>query len=189
MRSSSRIRLLPTSFESALIAVFFLASTGTLQQYLGIAGALAYLVVLAVLVPVAVRVVLPWFLAHTSERSALWLALATLVALVVVFAVVYPHANRHAGLAGSDRDDAANIATRHLLHLQYPYSTPTYLGNLINQLPGALFLDAPFVLLGNSAYQNLFWLAAFFLGLRYYFSRRAASPCSSSGSRSSRHRP
>ncbi len=76
MRSSSRIRLLPTSFESALIAVFFLASSGTLQQYLGIAGALAYLVVLAVLIPVAVRVALPWFLAHTSERSALWLALA-----------------------------------------------------------------------------------------------------------------
>jgi hypothetical protein len=108
------------------------------------------------------------FLAHTSERSALWLALATLVALAVVFAVVYPHANRHSGLAGSDRDDAANIATRHLFHLQYPYSTPTYLGNLVNQLPGALVIDAPFVALGNSAYQNIFWLAAFFLGLRYY---------------------
>jgi hypothetical protein len=170
MRSSSRIRLLPTSFESALIAVFFLASSGTLQQYLGIAGALAYLVALAVLIPVAVRFVLPWFLARTSERSALWLALLTLVALVVLFAVVYPHANAHGGGGGSDRDDAANIATRHLLHFQYPYSTPTYLGNLVNQLPGALFLDAPFVVLGNSAFQNLFWLVAFFLGLRYYFS-------------------
>ncbi len=87
-----------------------------------------------------------------------------------MFAVVYPHANSHSGLTGSDRDDAANIATRHLLHLRYPYTTPTYLGNYVSQLPGALFLDTPFVLLGNSAYQNLFWLPAFFLGLRYYFS-------------------
>ena len=168
MRSSNETRLLPTSFEWALIAVFALASSGTLQQYAGTAGALAYAAVLAVLIPVAVRVVLPWFLGHTSERSVLWLALLTLAVLVVVFAVVYPHANAHTGLSGSDRDDAANIATRHLLHLRYPYSTPTYLGNLINQLPGALFLDAPFVAIGNSAYQNLFWLAAFFLGLRYY---------------------
>jgi hypothetical protein len=170
MRSSNETRLLPTPSESALIAVFFLASSGTLQQYLGVAGALAYLAVLAALVPVAVRIVLPWFLARTSERSALWLALLTFAALVVVFAVVYPHANSHSGLTGSDRDDAANIATRHLLHGRYPYSTPTYLGNFVSQLPGALLLDSPFVLLGNSAYQNLFWLPALFLGLRYYFS-------------------
>src|SRR5205823_135849 len=50
----------------------------------------------------------------------------------------------------------------------YPYSTPTYLGNLISQLPGAVLLAVPFVAIGSSAYQNLFWLAALFLVLRRY---------------------
>ncbi len=156
------------ALEAAFAFVLFLASSGTVQQYLGLAGVAAYGVGLAAAVPVALRFVLPWFRARVSERTALWLALGTLIALVVAFAVIYPHANARGLTAGSDRDDAANIATRHLFHLEYPYSTPTYLGNVVSQLPGGLLLDAPFVALGNSAYQNVFWLAVLFVALWRY---------------------
>src|SRR5439155_5860118 len=152
--------------DAAFVLILFLASSGTVQQYLGLAGVAAYLGGLVVAVPVLERLALPFFLGRVSERRALQLALATYVVLVVAFAIVYPHANSHGATAGSDRDDAADIATRHLFHLQYPYSTPTYLGNLVSQLPGALLLDAPFVALGRSAYQNLFWLPMLFLVLR-----------------------
>jgi hypothetical protein len=62
-----------------------------------------------------------------------------------------------------------------LLHGRYPYYARTYLGNPVALLPGAIFLSVPFVLLGNSAYQNLFWLSAFFfLARRYLKSSRPA---------------
>jgi hypothetical protein len=149
-------------------AALFLASSGTVQQYLGLAGVAAYAVGLAVVVPIALQVALPWFERHVSERQALVLAGVTLLVLVVVFAVVYPHANVHTQGHGSDRDDAANIGTRRLFHLEYPYAQPTYLGNMISQLPGAFILDAPFVAMGSSAYQNVFWIGVLFLLLRWW---------------------
>jgi hypothetical protein len=39
-------------------------------------------------------------------------------------------------------------------------------------LPGALLLAVPFVLLGNSAHQNLFWLFAFLFSLNSYLKDR-----------------
>jgi hypothetical protein len=132
------------------------------QQYLGLAGVAGYLAGLVVAVPLATRLVLPVFQSRVSERAALWLAVGTLVVLTAAFALVYPYANRHGAGSGSDRDDAATIATRHLLHLQYPYSTLTYLGNPVSQLPGALLLAVPFVALGNAAYENVLWLPALF---------------------------
>jgi len=73
--------------------------------------------------------------------------------------VIYPRANVHLAMRGSDRDDALFDAARALLHGRYPYSRPTYLGNPITPLPGALILAAPFVLLRNVALANVFWSA------------------------------
>ena len=50
-----------------------------------------------------------------------------------------------------------------LLHGRYPYYVRTYLGNAVHEMPGMLLLATPFVLLGNSAYMNLFWLPVFFV--------------------------
>jgi len=149
-------------------AALFLGSSGTVQQYLGLAGVAAYAVGLSLVVPVAVRTALPWFERHVSERQALILAGVTFVGLIVAFAVIYPHANVHTQGHGSDRDDAATIGTRQLFHGEYPYAWPTYLGNMISQLPGAFILDAPFVAMGSSAYQNVFWIAVLFLLLRWW---------------------
>jgi len=85
----------------------------------------------------------------------------TVVLLAAAFAVVYPLANSGVIGPGSDRDEALNIATTELLEGRYPYYPKTYFGLPISPMPGSLFLAAPFMLLGNAAYQNLFWIAAF----------------------------
>jgi len=69
---------------------------------------------------------------------------------------------------GSDRDDALDLAARELMHGRYIYYPKTYHGNRISPLPGAVFLSVPFVLIGKSAYQNLFWLLILFLTIRFY---------------------
>lgn len=69
---------------------------------------------------------------------------------------------------GSDNDEALTIATTELLQGRYPYYPRTYLGNPISPLPGSLLLAVPFVLLGNGAYQNFFWLVIFALILNRY---------------------
>jgi hypothetical protein len=49
-----------------------------------------------------------------------------------------------------------------------PYSARTYQGNPIDLLPGEILLAMPFVLiLGNGAYQGLFWLSALFIAARW----------------------
>ena len=78
---------------------------------------------------------------------------------------------------GSDSDDALNLATRALLHGEYPYRIRTYLGSPATYLPGSLLLAVPFVLLGNAAYQDLFWLAAFLLSHRTLRLCSFVAPC------------
>jgi hypothetical protein len=118
-----------------------------------------------VLVPLALRLGIPHFRAHVDERRAVLLAALTFAALAVAFALVYPEVDARVGAQGSDRDEAADLAARHLMDLEYPYSTATYLGNYVSQLPGAVLLAAPFVAIGDSAYQNVFWLVVLFASL------------------------
>ena len=149
-------------------------STGQVQKYLGNAGVAAYLVLASVAIVAASRCIRSRFLSQMSERQAFWLATFTWLGVVVIFILVYPLAKSGFVGGGTDRDAALNIATRELLEGRYPYRLRTYLGNLITPLPGSLFLAVPFVLLGNSAYQNLFWLPALFVAIAVY-SRDARS--------------
>jgi hypothetical protein len=163
----SALNRLPAPLTAAgLIAALWLGSAGTVQEVAGTGAVAAYLVALCLLVPIALTRVVPAALAAISPRTALWLALLTLIALIVAFAVVYPIVNSGAHFSGgSDRDDDVNIATTRLLHLHYPYYARTYLDNPLSHLPGSYILAIPFVALGNGAYQNFFWLAALFLFL------------------------
>lgn len=145
-----------------------LPSSQEVEKYTGVTGLVLFLTLGSIVFLLGYRAAVPVFLATITERQSLYLAIATLVILVVVFAIVYPIADSGAVGGGSDRDDALNIAARELLSGRYPYDPLTYLGNLITPLPGAVFLATPFVLIGNSAYQNLFWLAVFFVAARMY---------------------
>lgn len=132
-------------------------SAFVVHKYLGVAGLFAYAAAVA-----AVLAVLPGLAWHPSERAVWRLAAATFLALIVVFALVYPAVNRHDAGAGSDDDDALDIGAAALLQGRSPYEERTYLGNVLHHLPGSFVLAAPFVLLSSSAWQNLLWLPLFF---------------------------
>jgi hypothetical protein len=97
------------------------------------------------------------------------MAVVAWAGLLAVFMVVYPIANAGVVGGGTDRDEALNIAVRELLAGRYPYYPRTYLNAPISPLPGAVLLAVPFVLLGNSAYQNLFWIVVFYLVVARWF--------------------
>jgi hypothetical protein len=149
----------------ALALTLIEPSVPVVTKYLGTGGALVF-----VAVGLAAIMGLPYwmrlFMALTPRQADLMAAVAILSVLMVVL-FVYPRANVHLPMRGSDRDDALEVATSALLHGRYPYRQLTYLGNPITPLPGALLLAAPFVLLGNVALVNVFWTAALFVTLRH----------------------
>jgi hypothetical protein len=92
----------------------------------------------------------------------------TFAILAIAFVIIYPIANSGVVGGGSDRDEALNLAATELLSGRYPYYIKTYLGGTLSPLPGAIFLSMPFVVLGNSAYQNFFWLFTFLVSMKLY---------------------
>ena len=146
----------------------FIPSTMVFHKYLGIAGVGAYIAVASLALFVGHRYLFKTFVSRVTEKGVLWLALATFLVLSSTFLLVYPVANSGFYGPGNDTDDALNIGVQQLLAGHYPYSVETYRDTPIGTLPGALLLASPFVLLGTSAYQNLFWLFAFFLAMRSY---------------------
>ncbi|MGB1249279.1 MAG: hypothetical protein ACPG8W_01490 [Candidatus Promineifilaceae bacterium] len=104
-----------------------------------------------------------WLHEALNERIANLIASAGFLLLIASFFVIYPRVNCQVLNCGSDRDDALNLATGHLLAGEYPYYEQTYHGNPITPMPGAVLLALPFRLLGNAAYQTFFWLGALFL--------------------------
>ena len=157
-----------------LALCLLIPSTDTVQKYLGSWAVAAFLAMGFVALLLVVTFVLPKLLTLPT-RWALVLIVSTFVGLIVLFAILYPIAQAGTVGGGSDADDALNIAATRLMQGQYPYYARTYLNNPIAPLPGAVVLSAPFVLLGNSALQNLFWLAVFcFVVARFTKSTRVA---------------
>src|SRR5712691_1191582 len=136
-------------------------SSFVVHKYLGLARTIAYAIIVGLIVALK-----PRLSERLSNRNLLWLALLTFFLIVVAFLAIYPIANTHAPGTGSDDDDALNLGAMALLTGRSPYSRTTYLGNVLHHLPGAFVLASPFVLLGTSALQNLFWLPLFFLAVR-----------------------
>ncbi len=145
------------------LVIYFLAvampSAAMFQGRLGTAAALAYVAGVAVVVAALPRLLPLVF--RIPRGMMIALAVAALIAIIGLFAVIYPRVNLHEPGKGSDRDDALNVGVNELLHGRYPYHARTYLGAPISPGPGALMQSIPFWLLGNAAYQNFFWLVAF----------------------------
>ena len=150
----------PTWLTAALALVLFVPGLGHAAKHFGWPGLVALPVAGILALGLLRRGVGPWLLARVDERSARWLGFATLVALGLLFAVVYPRADAGVVPGGSDLDDELNLAVGALLSGRSPYGVRTPLGNPVDLWPGEILLAAPFVLLGNSAYQGLFWIAA-----------------------------
>jgi drug/metabolite transporter superfamily protein YnfA len=134
------------------------------QKFLGWSGAGVYAALAGVAVAAFRRA--RWDPGSVRQRSTLWLAVATLGLLALAFFLFYPRVNSHVAGLGSDDDDAYNVGALALLAGRSPYLQRTYLGNVLHQLPGAFVIAAPFVLLGTSALQNLFWLPLFFVAVK-----------------------
>ncbi len=106
-----------------------------------------------------------------------------LLLLVISFSIWYPYENIRS--KGTDRDEALNQAGQEILSLKYPYYVHTFVegkphklgrdNNPITVLPGSIFFALPFVILGNSAYQNFFWLTILFIFLSKYFNSYSKS--------------
>jgi hypothetical protein len=144
----------------ALAAVVWFSAIGTVWSRTRAPGLIVYSLAIATLVWVLARVRLP------QRAQFLLLAFISLVGLAALF-VTYPKVNVHGRYAGSDADDALNLAVRALLAGRYPYEQETYLGNPIAPLPGAVLFALPFVIVfGSSAYQALAWWPAFAWRLR-----------------------
>lgn len=162
-------------FLPALAVLWWLTAYGQVERYLGSFPALLAL-------PFAI--VLLWAAAHLTARLArepwaersfeivLWVLVA---ALAAAFAWLYPVAQSGALGAGSDRDEALDTALAALLRGDYPYYALTYLGNPISPMPGALFLAAPFHVLGGAALQNIFWIAVLAWSLRRWYGDAVAA--------------
>lgn len=96
-----------------------------------------------------------------------------MMALIVGFVFYYPYENERGH--GTDRDEALNQGVNALVSLQYPYYERSYVpgkpheegydNRPITVLPGSMLFASPFVLMGNSAYQNFFWITVLFFYL------------------------
>lgn len=150
-----------------LALVLGFPSLGIVGRWFGVPLALAYLLLLPVLLWWGHRIFWPRLVARLRGARAHYFVGAAMLALALIFAVIYPIADGAAD-GGSDRDSALNLAVIALADGRYPYHARTNLGNPISPLPGALLLAAPFVALGNSAYQNFLWLGLLYLAWRRY---------------------
>src|SRR5437588_4811961 len=157
----------PLNFATFAGLWFCLAfpSCGIVQKFFGNIGVLIYLIATAGLLWLVCKYASRFYLSQISEGQALFLAAATLIGLVLIFAFVYPKANVHLPGKGLDADDALNLAVSELLHGRYPFYARTYLDNPVANLPGTILLAVLFAFLGNSAYQNFFWLMMFFIAV------------------------
>lgn len=148
-------------------AVFVLVpSFDTVGKYFGPAGIAVYSLLGVAAIYAFYFLFLPFFRKHVSEKTALRLALATLVGLIVMVAIAYPLANSGRFGGGSDVDDATIVAVGEMLKGNYAYYPKTYLGLPISPLPGALFLAVPWVIASALQFQNILWLVVLFMVLR-----------------------
>ncbi|HTQ99033.1 MAG TPA: hypothetical protein VMH83_03545 [Candidatus Acidoferrum sp.] len=172
-------------YRLALLAALAIPSLDIVHKYTGLVGLLLFIPYVLILIVLSERASV-WLQPPQRRAWCNWLGAAALLGIVVLFAVLFPIANVHVPDHGSDTDEAYDLAVRALLDGRYPYYDLTYLGNRIHHLPGALLLATPFVLLGTSALQNLFWTAAWLLlllralqpprGLALFLLMFAASP-------------
>jgi hypothetical protein len=155
---------------AAAFVLWLVPSTALILKYTGLAG----LIFLPLAALSAIIVLTAILYRRTVDLSARWLVGVGALALLL-FVLFHPLA--HSGLLGpgSDREDGLNVALHALVRLQDPYRTTSFLGHQLNPMPGALILALPFYLMGNSAFQNLFWVPVFLWRAQKWFGTTSAA--------------
>ena len=165
------------SSYSWLVLALLLAfpSAGFVQKYAGLVGLVGYGI--AVVTGV-------FFIRKFSARCAPWcrrhfrmLRAVILAGLAIIFAIGYPIEDCRGPGKSSDRDQGLNLAVSRLAQGKTPYYPPGREAGPLSVLPGSILLAAPFVALGNSAYQNWFWLTAFLFCAVRLFKDNALALC------------
>lgn len=157
----------------ALLLAF--PSSGFVHKYTGLAGLAIYGIAVAAVL-FAVRKLsgrcAPWCRRHFRILGAVVLA-----GLAICFMVGYPIEDGRGHLKSSDRDEGLNLAVSRMAEGKTPYYPPGSEAGPLSVLPGSIVLAAPFAALGNSAYQNWFWLTIFLLCASVLFRDNALSLC------------
>lgn len=157
MSSSWSARSIGIALSLAGLSV--MSSSGQLLKWGGPGGLIVYAVIMAALVVASLGN--GWLDSlWRRKRAVSAIAIGLVLAFVIAFFFLYALSHSAKLGVGSDRDEALNIALDALQHGRFPYTLETHYGNPISPMPGALLLAYPFFLIGNAAYQNLFWIAA-----------------------------
>lgn len=146
-------------------------SSGFVQKYAGLAGVAGYLLFVAVAVWLVARywnVFAPWL-----EKHFLALSVLAVISLSAGFVLLHPIEDNRGPGKSSDRNEGLELAVTRMADGDNPYYPPRVFPGPLSVLPGSILLSAPFVALGNSGYQNIFWLAAFLLVVAKWFKDRA----------------
>ncbi len=165
------------SSRSWLVLALLLAfpSAGFIQKYAGLTGLAAYGIAVVAVV---------FFILKSSGHGAPWcrrhfrvLVAVVLAGLAIIFVIGYPIEDSRGPGKSSDRDQGLNLAVSRLAEGKTPYYPPGGVAGPLSVLPGSILLAAPFVALGNSAYQNWFWLTAFLFCAVRLFKDHALALC------------
>ena len=168
-----KTRVKPEIIILALLIAF--PSTGFVQKYAGLSGVAGYVaMVVALMVGIAFLEArfTPWMRRHFRVLATLGVA-----GLAAGFVLLHPFEDRRGPGKSSDRDEGLELAVTRLTHGQTPYYPSNTVAGPLSVLPGSVVLAAPFVALGSSGYQNIFWLGAFLFGACHLFKDRALALC------------
>ena len=155
----------------ALLLAF--PSTGFVQKYAGLGGVAAYVAVVVGVVFLSARLTrrfAPWLKCRFRELSII-----SVVALLSGFVLLHPFEDGRGPGKSSDRDEGLEMAVSRLANGETPYYPSNKVAGPLSVMPGSILLAAPFVALGNSGYQNVFWLAAFLIAGRSFFRDKVAA--------------
>jgi hypothetical protein len=168
-----KTRVKPEIIILALLIAF--PSTGFVQKYAGLIGVVGFVAtVIALIVGIALLEArfTPWMRRHFCVLATLGVA-----ALAMGFVILHPLEDNRGPGKSSDRDEGLELAVTRLTHGQTPYYPSNTVAGPLSILPGSIILAAPFVALGKSGYQNIFWLGAFLLAACHLFKDKALALC------------
>lgn len=154
------IRRLPGGWKSHLLLALLLVfpSTGFVQKYSGTPGVAAYAVLATLLVFLtlaATELITAWL-----NRRFRLLAGVAIAGLACGYVILHPFEDERGPGKSSDRDEGLEMAVHRLAGGMSPYYPSNRTAGPLSVLPGSMILAAPFVALGDSGYQNVFWLGA-----------------------------